>query len=1051
MSRTLRKVARRELRRSLGRFIALFLIIFLGAGFLAGLQSAAPGMMHTADEYFLEENLADFQLYCNMGITEDDIAAIEDLPEVAQASGGYRIDIIASTYDQTGIYAIHSLPDDTAQRDSFSRLVLTKGRLPETTDECVADDWSFIPIGAVITIAETNREESLELLTPRTLTVVGLAQSPLYISTTRGNTDIGGGQIGSYLYIPEAAFDSEYFTELNIRLSTTENVSAFSEEYDTAVAEAASMLESFILTRAEERHREIVEEAETDLNEAEAEYEDEKARIESELTKAADDLSTGRTQLNEAIATYQQSSTDLEDARKKIDQGRIDLAASLRELTIQQANLDASRNVLQEGRVALAELRQQNDNLHAALAVATDPITAATLQAQIDILEPQIDELASQAAAGEAEFAAGEKQLAAGEAAYATAEASLNAAEKDFAAGEAALWDLYYGIRDAITAIDEGQAEYDQRFEEASNELSDARSELDLNWTRLEMLQPPSWVVQDREDLPGYPGFEADKNRIASLTLILPWFFFIVASIVCFTTMTRIVEEHRTQIGTLKAVGYRRGQIAVIYQSYAWMIGLSGGILGTICGILIFPQAVWDSYSMLYHMGELKLTIALIPCLIGVFGGAVALSIATALACRTTLDTDAAELMRPRPPRSGRRIALERAAFLWRKFSFSQKVALRNLFRYKARSLVTIIGVAGCAALLVASLGLRDSITGVADLHYNSISHSRATIVFSSPTSTPENRAAHEMLEDYDYAYVRGEFVSVSFNGRSNGEVTTYLCVPENPATFNDFITFRQRVGHKPLAFPPDTSSGPAVIITEQLANTLGVSAGDRIEFGQLDGTQVQARVAGITENYVYNYIYLTPATYETLFGTPVEYTSAYLASDLPQDELDALLTELIATDDVATALRASQLQAIVDQVVASLDTIISLMLAAAFILAVTVLYNLISLTITERERELVTLSVVGYQRWEVAAFISRETTALSIIGVFIGVFVGIWLHDFVMASLEVNELMFSRIITPLSFVIGILFPLICNVLVNLCSRPRLNRLDPVEVLKSVE
>jgi putative ABC transport system permease protein len=352
---------------------------------------------------------------------------------------------------------------------------------------------------------------------------------------------------------------------------------------------------------------------------------------------------------------------------------------------------------------------------------------------------------------------------------------------------------------------------------------------------------------------------------------------------------------------------------------------------------------------------------------------------------------------------------------------------------------------------LLAGFGLRNSITGVADLHYNSIAHSQATLIFDNPTNTPSDRAVHETLTNYDHAYVRAEAISVSFGERENGEVTTYLCVPEKPALFNDFVTFRQRIGHKPLAFPPDTNNGPAVIITEQLANTLGVQVDDRIEFGPLGEDRVQARVAGITENYVYNYVYLTPTVYETLFGAPVEYTSAYLDSDLPQDEFDELLSELIATDDVATALRASQLQTIVDQVVANMNTVVSLMLLAAFILAVAVLYNLISITITERERELATLSVVGYQRREVAAFISRETTVLAIIGVCIGIALGIWLHGFVMASIEVNELMFSRVIAPLSFVIAALFPLICNVFVNLCSRPRLNRLDPVEILKSVE
>jgi putative ABC transport system permease protein len=1051
MSRTLRKVALRELRRTSGRFIALFFIVFLGAGFLAGLQSAAPGMVNTADEYFLEENLADFQLYCDLGITADDIAAVEDLPEVAQASGGYRVDMIASIKDIVSIFAIHSLSNDEAHRDSFSRLVLTEGRLPEKPDECVADDWALIPIGTVITVAETNRELSLELLTPRSFTVVGLARSPLYVSTTRGNTDIGTGQIGSYLYVPETAFESDYFTELNVRLTTTEGVSAFSDEYETAVAEASTMLEDFILQRADERHQEIIAEAQASLDEAEDEYTQEKTRVEAELAEAKAGLAEGRDSLDEGVNAYQRYYAELEPARKQLEQGRIDLSASLNELITQRAALAASRTSLLEGENTLADLRLQNDALQAQLAVATDPVTIATLQAQIDMLLPQIGALTEQIATGEGELAIGEGQLAIGEAAYAEAEATFKTAEREYTASENALWDLYYEIRTGITNLEEGHDNYNQYSEEATAALSEARAELDSNRAELETLKPPTWIIQDREDLPGYPGFRADKNRIASLTLILPWFFFIVAAIVCFTTMTRIVEEHRTQIGTLKAVGYKRGQIAVIYQSYAWMIGLSGGVLGTICGILIFPQAVWDAYSTLYHMGELKLTVALIPCLIGVFGGAVALSIATAFACRSTLNTDAAELMRPRPPRSGRRIALERIGFLWRRFSFSQKVAIRNLFRYKLRSLVTIIGVAGCAALLLGSLGLRDSITGVADLHYNSISHSQANILFDTPTNTPKDRAAHEMLKDYEYAYVRGEFVTVNFGGRTNGDVTTYICVPEDPSAFNDFITFRERVGHEPIVFPPDGASGPSVVITEQLATTLGVSVGDKIEFGPPNEDRVQARIAGITENYVYNYIYLTPAVYETLFGVPAEYTSAYFSSHLSQDELDAFLTELIATDDVVTALRSSQLQAIVDQVVANLNFVISLMLVTAFILAVAVLYNLISLTITERERELATLSVVGYQRWEVAAFISRETTVLSIIGVCIGLVVGVWLHSFVMASLEVNELMFSRIITPLSFVIAVLFPLFCNLLVNLCSRPRLNRLDSVEILKSVE
>jgi putative ABC transport system permease protein len=1087
MSRTLRTITRRGLRRTPGRFIALFLIVFLGAGFLAGLQSAAPGMVSTADDYYARTELPDFRLICNLGITDEDIAAAGALPGVAQAYGGHRVDLKASIGEAVGAYAVYALPEDAPSDTRPSPLTLTEGSLPKNVNECVADAYSLIRPGDVIRIAEDNATDSLERFAPRRLTVVGLALSSAYVSTTRGNTTIGSGQISNFLYVPEAAFTGDYYTELSVRFTGTEGLSAFSRDYETAIEAGRASLEEFTQLRAGQRHARITDEAKTELDEAEDEYASESERVDSELASAKSDLETGRIDLDEGRERYAKYTNELIEAHQELDRGRVELATSRQTLDTQKSTLTAARATVAEGRTTLDWLRGQRDVLAAAQAAESDPITIASLQAQMGALQAQIDAAAEQVTVGEQQIAAGEQELTAGEAAWATAETELQAAEQELAANKASLESFYDELTRSTETLDEGREEYDERSAEARDELRRVRAELDANWDTWETLEPPVWTIESREDFPGYAGFIADKDRIANLALILPWFFFLIAAIVCLTTMTRLVEEHRIQIGTLKASGYYRGQITGIYQSYAWLIGLSGGTLGVVCGVLIFPPVIWNAYSTMYYMGAFKPAIALLPCLIGLFGGAIAISVATAIACRTTLERDAAELMRPRAPRAGRHILLERARGLWRRLPFCYKVTARNLARYKLRFAVTVLGVAGCTALLVAGFGLRDSLSSVASLHYGDISHSRATIILDKPSSATTDTALNDSLAitELEHAYAHVESVSVSFDGRTDSDTVTYLFVPEDPVAFNDFVTFRARRGNERLAFPPATAmsagvgavagaadvttdggaagagvataggpsaaGGPTALITEQLADRLGAKAGDLVTFGATDGPRVQIRIAGITENYVYNYLYLTPATYRTLLGTAPQYSSVYLISDLPNERFDPLLSGLVATDNVATALSVGQLEQIMEQVVANMNSVVALMILAALILAIVVLYNLITIAITERERELATMKVLGYRRREVAAFLSRETTAMSVVGLLFGLVLGIVLHGMVMGTIEVNEIMFPRIILPQSFAFAILFPLLCNLLVNLSARPRLNRLDPVTSLKSVE
>ncbi|GHT78430.1 ABC transporter permease [Actinomycetota bacterium] len=1055
MNRTIRKIARRELTRTPGRFIAVFLIIVLGAGFLTGLQSAGPGMAGTADHYFSEKRLADLWLYCDKGISAKDVEAIQALPEVAEASASYRVDIAASVNDTMFIASVRSLPEDAAQEgpDYLSQLNLVEGRLPTTDTECVADPASRLQIGDTVIVSENNWETSLDLLAQRSFTVVGLAWSPQYISTSRGNTNIGNGRVSQYLFVPETAFSSDWYTELAVRLATTDGVSAFSTAYAQAIEDATVQLENLTLIRAEQRYYEISNDVSDKLNQGETSLESEKSQVEIELDAAKEQLDSGWLGLSAANAEYSKQSKALSDLRFGLEQSKLDLGAKYQELNAQRGVLDEGRRALQDGRTALAEVRVLRDNLQAALAVETDPAARAALQAQIAGLDAQIATLENQIASGQADVASGEQLLAAAEAAYLAAEAEIKAADQQLAAGTSALENFANQINRTKATLASGTTEYNTQTEMADQEFTDARAELDAGWQDWRAIEWPKWTIENRDDLPGYSGFSADTDRINSLSLVLPWFFFLVAAIVCLTTMTRLVEEHRSQIGTLKANGYRRWQIMAIYQSYAWTIGMTGGAIGVVLGLLVFPPAIWNSYATLYQMGAFEMVITFVPCVVGLLGGAVALSIATAIACRNSLNKNAAELMRPRSPRLGRRVLMERMTFLWRRLSFSHKAMIRNLLRYKLRLAVTVVGVAGCTALLVAGFGLRDSISGVVDMQYGEISSAQVTLVLKNPSSasadTDLNRELNKDGNLFTYACV--DDIVVTFQGKTSEAIPTSLFVPEDVQSFTKLVNIRQPHDRLPIAFPLDETQGPAVVITKQLATVLGVHIGDVVSFGP-GGTQpVNAQVGAIMENYVYNYLYVTPATYEALVGTPVSYSAVSLRSNLEGEAFDALLTSLVSTDGVATALPVSQVKVIMAQVVANLSAVIWLMVVAAILLAIIIIYNLITINVTERERELATLRVLGYHRREVAATVAREAFVMVFIGIVVGLGGGIVLHGIVMGVLVVSEIMFPHVIALPSFVFAIVIPLVCAIVVNLCIRPRLNRIDPVTSLKSIE
>jgi putative ABC transport system permease protein len=491
------------------------------------------------------------------------------------------------------------------------------------------------------------------------------------------------------------------------------------------------------------------------------------------------------------------------------------------------------------------------------------------------------------------------------------------------------------------------------------------------------------------------------------------------------------------------------------YFTYAIVVGIGGGLIGGIVGFTVLPRVIWRAYAMLYVMDGLQISVTYWAVLIGGLGGTLATVLATAAATIGTLRSPAANLMRPKAPKAGKRVILERVTPIWKRLKFSYKVTARNIFRNKKRFFMTLVGIAGCTAFLLTGFGIRDSIGGMVELQYQDITHAEVTAYLENPSGEAKDTPLNEEMKKYGkYAYYDSEDIEVTHGEKENKGMPTYLFVPEDAENLGKFITFRERRGRDPVQFPPKEQDG--VVITEKLSEMLDIEVGDNINIGA-PGTKKEAvKVSGITENYVYNYIYMTPEAYKNVFGADPEYATVMLKLSEEQNlkadgNYAQVLEDVVAQDNVQSATSVSQLREVMDNVVKSLNAIVYVVLAIAGLMALVVLYNLSNINITERERELATLRVLGFYKNEVSRYVNRETYIITAISILIGLAGGVVLHTYVMRSVEINEMMFGREVAPLSYIWSTLFTIACTIAMNIFMLPKIMKIDPATSLKSAE
>lgn len=1039
----------REFRKTGARFFAIFAIVALGAGFFAGLSATSPDMRLTCDHYFDEHGMHDVRLISTAGFTDADLDALRALPEVSSVAPAYFADLIVQHGEVEKAAHLLSLTDgvNTPQ--------LEEGRMPAAPDECLLDSAAVeklgFSLGDTITIPADNKESSLELVSPRELKVVGIVSSPLYVTFDRGTSTIGSGSVDFFLLLPPEAFVSDYYLEVYLTLNGAAAENAFEENYRALADNAVSRLETLGKERSEIRYQEIRNEADAAINDARAELAKQRSEGEQQLAEAEAQLADAEAQLRAGRSELREAENVLASKERELEEGRSSFEATKAEtepqLDAAEAELDRQQQALDAAGEQIAQLEAQLETLtaaHEAALEAGDEATAAATAALIAKLTPALDQARSAYESGAAQLAAGRAEVSEGRAQLDAAEAALSDGARQLEEGRRALETSRRQISEGERELETGRAEleesrrtFDEEIAKAEAEISDAEAEIGA-------LEQPSWMVLDREKNAGFVSLSQDIDRVAAISGVFPVFFFLVAALVCLTTMTRMVEEHRTEIGTFGALGYGKLKIARKYLLYALFAAVLGSILGLFAGFWLFPVVIWNAYGMLYaHLPPIETPFNFFYAALAT-GGAILCTVGTAfLSCVGELRETPAQLMRPRPPKNGKRILLERFTPLWNRMSFSYKVSARNLFRYKKRFLMTVIGISGCTALMLTGFGLKDSISVIVDNQFGEIFHYNLTATAAEGELSQALEVISEEPLITDSMLYSQKLVAAEGGG---GSADVYLLLPERTEELSTFISLRDRQSGREISL-----SDEGVVLSEKLSKLLGVSPGDEITL-TLEDRPVQVPVLDICENYVYHYVYMTPALYERLTGVSLEFSQIMaVTADASESAEAEASANLLASGYFTSADFIDGMVKSVSDAMSSLDYIVLVLIVCAALLSFVVLYNLTNINITERVREIATIKVLGFTSREVSSYIYRENIALTVIGAALGIPLGLLLHRFVISAAELDMVMFSREIKPLGYLLSVALTLLFSAFVNLVMQRKLKKVSMTESLKSVE
>ena len=1099
----------RDILKSKGRFLSIVAIVALGVAFFTGVKSSPIVMKTSSDKYYDKYNLMDIRLISTLGLTDKDVDDIKNIEGVEGVYPTYSIDVISIYNSTEKVLKVHGLDLNKLndKKNYINQLKLIKGRLPQKSGECVLEIPKIkalnYPIGSEISLSSGKDDKLSKSLSKSKYKVVGYVETPYYLSQEKGNSSIGGGVIEGAIMIPESDFKMDTYTEMFLTVKSAKELDTYGDEYSNLVKTVTDKIENMKNKLTTRRYNEVVKKAEDkiqkqedklskakkDFDKGKKEYEENKLKSENEIKEAENKILDASEQIEDGKA---QLKNEKKRAFEQIEEGKVKLASAETDLKNGQkkyqtalkkfnSNKKTAESEIKKAESDLEEISNQIDDLKNGNKLIEKQLQNEQLSEVerselenklnenlyiLSVMQQKYKDGTDKLESSKSELLLGEKKLKETKATLEASEkkianektklkSSEKLAEEKFKKAEEELYQRENQIEEAKLELKENKAKLKtelnkakKELQEAEEKIADGEEKIKDAKKQIKKIEKPTLYILDRDSHQSFVEYEGCANSIDALAKIFPVFFFAVAALVCLTTMTRMVDEQRINIGTLKGLGYKTSQISKKYILYALIACITGSILGLAIGFSVFPTVIFFAYGMMYSIENIVYVFS-IPIAIGITSLAlIIITLSAYMACRKELKETPAILMRPKAPKSGKRILLERVPFIWNRFSFISKVTVRNIFRYKKRFLMTVLGIAGCTALILTGFGIKDSIEMILTGQYGTLFKYDMSLVIQSDMTDKQIYELRKNLSDIDeinkYEFFSYENGDIKVNNTTK-EIT--IVVPENLKKMDKFIHLQDRKTQNPIKL-----NNKGIVLTEKIARDLGVKAGDEIELINSDDKKVKIKVSNITENYISHYVYISPENYTKLFEKDLDFNRVIGILNNPsvkiEDKLSKKLFDIETIDGITFNTASKET---FHNTIKNLNYVVLIMIISAGALAFVVLYNLTNVNISERIREIATIKVLGFYDKEVSAYIYRENIILTIIGTVVGLGLGTILHKFIMVTVEIQSMMFGRVIDISSYFIAAVLTIVLSLFVNLAMFYKLRNVKMVESLKSVD
>ena len=1050
------------------RFISIMLMALLGVGFFAGLVASGPDMRDSLDKFLDDTNTYDINIVSTLGLTNEDVDEIKKIKNTENVHGIYSKDISFKTDDKEFIFKA------IEYSEKINTPILLDGKLPENNNECVVEQDFLIDSG--FKIGDNIEIDEDDELKANSFKIVGSVKSPIYVSMERGTTSLGDGTIDYYLYLNKDVFDMDYYPNIYLNVNSAKIEKITTNKYNELVENVYKDIENIKEERETQRYNNIKEEASEKLQESIDEYEKGKKEGEEELKKAKDkiedsekeiknaenELKTGKTKAKKEISNAKteisSSENKLKKSEKEYEEGLEKYSKGIKEYNSNKSKLESSLDVLNDN---LKKLKDLKEEIEKQIALIEDEIKNGNLENEdkLVLLKNQLSDLNSNIKEIESnknkinnelssaekelnktkkaldsakkEIDNGYKELEKGKKELSSRESSLN---NQFAKAEKEIEDGKKEIEDAKETLEKEEKKFNEEIKDAEKEIEDAKEDI-------EGIKEGKWYIFDREDDTGFSSFIDSINSMNNIATLFPIIFYLVAILISSTSMSRMVEEERGDIGTLKALGYSNLRIINKYIAYSLLSTVLGGIIGMFIGFILIPTVVWENYSIIYYLPEFYPKLRFSYGILGTVIAVICITGSTVHSAYKELRDEPSSLMRPKAPKMGKKVILEKIPFIWKRLNFSSKTTVRNVFRYKKRALMTIIGISGCTALILAGFGLRDSIKDIAEYQYGRVFEYDLVVSLNK-----EDEELVNLVKNSDI--VESVSLTDSLSGSISAEGIkrdTSIIVVENTEDFKNVANLRDIDSGNIIDL-----SNEGVLISDKLASLLEIEKGENITLTDSDNNEFEYKVLGIVENYIGHYVYINKDLYESK-ENDFNINTLFIKYKEGNNDNEAF-EEMLLDDNSVTSITVveNSLEHVRD-LLKSLDLVVMILIVSSALLAFVVLYNLANVNISERVREIATLKVLGFYDKEVDNYINRESIILTCIGIAIGLIAGVFLTGFVISTCETENMRFARNILLHSYIYSILITSVFSIIVNFATHFVLKKINMVESLKSIE